>query len=310
MSPRDSNVSERSAAAGLSPNVRGALWMVGSAIAFSLMGALIKILGQELHGFQIAFFRALFGLIAVLPLMFGQGGIAILRTAHWKLHAFRVVVGTAAMLCIFYAITQMELATATAIAYARPLFLVVLAVLFLGEAVRWRRWAATVVGFLGVLLILRPGAEAVQPAALVALAAAFFMAVAMVCIKKLSGTDRPLAVLVWFAVGTVVTSFLPALWVWQTPTWEMLGLAALMGGLGSLGQYAVIRAFRVGEATAVVPFDYSQIPFAWAWGFLLFAEQPSMWTWVGAAIIVASNIYIVHREARLRRTSPPLPPSS
>lgn len=290
--------------ARLPGNVRGAAWMVVAALVFSAMGACIKILGRDLHGMQVAFFRAGFGLLTVLPIVLGQG-IGVLATRHWRLHALRVGAGTGAMLCIFTAITLMPLATATAIAYARPLFLVVLAIPFLGEVVRWRRWTATLVGFGGVLLILRPGSDAMEPAALLALLAAALMAVAMVCIKTLSATDRPVTLLAWFTIGSVIVAAPFALMVWQTPTLPQLGLAAATGALGTLGQYAVIRAFRVGEATAVVPFDYVHLPMAWAWGALLFAEAVSPWTWVGAAVIMAANLYIVHREARRTAASPP-----
>lgn len=289
--------------ARLPGNVRGAAWMVVGAVAFAAMGACIKILGRDLHGMQVAFFRAGFGLLTVLPIVLSQG-IGVLATKRWKLHALRVSAGTGAMLCIFTAITLMPLATATAIAYARPLFLVVLAIPFLGETVGWRRWTATLVGFGGVLLILRPGTEAMQPAALIALSAAGLMAVAMVCIKKLSGTDRPVTMLAWFTIGSVIAAGPFAATVWQTPTLTHLGLAAIMGGLGTLGQYAVIRAFRVGEATAVVPFDYVQLPMAWAWGAALFAEIVSAWTWVGAGVIMAANLYIVHRETRQGKRPP------
>ncbi len=288
---------------GLPGNVRGAAWMVVAAVAFAAMGACIKILGRDLHGMQVAFFRAGFGFLTVLPIVARQG-LGVLATKRWSLHALRVTAGTGAMLCIFTAITLMPLATATAIAYARPLFLVVLAVPFLGERVRWRRWTATLVGFGGVMLILRPGAGVMEPAALLALLAAGLMAVAMVCIKRLSGTDRPLTMLAWFTIGGVVAATPFALVVWRTPTVEQLGLAAVMGALGTLGQYAVIRAFRVGEATAVVPFDYAQLPMAWAWGAFLFGEAVSAWTWVGAGVIMAANLYIVHREAR-RKEAPP-----
>ena len=288
--------------ARLPGNVRGALWMVIAAMAFAAMGGCIKILGRDLHGMQVAFFRAAFGFLTVLPIVLRQG-VGVLATKRWPMHLLRVSSGTAAMLCLFTAITLMPLATATAIAYARPLFLVILAIPFLGEKVRWRRWTATLVGFGGVLLILRPEAGTIEPAALLALSAAGLMAVAMVCIKKLSDTDRPLTMLAWFTIGSVIAAGPFAVSVWQTPTVEQLGIAAIMGALGTLGQYAVIRAFRVGEATAVVPFDYVQIPLAWAWGAFLFGEEVSAWTWVGAGVIMSANLYIVHREAR-RKDAP------
>lgn len=288
---------------GPTDNVRGAAWMVFSALAFAAMDAIVKVLAnQGMPATEIVFFRALFGAVVLAPFVFGGPlGVAVLKTRRPWMHLGRVMAGTAAMMSIFTAVANMPLATATAIAYARPLFLVILAVIFLGEVVRWRRWSATAIGFIGVLLILRPGPEGLNLYALVALAAALFMAIAMVFIKKLSSTERPLTMLAWFTIASIPVSGIPAAFVWQAPTWEQMGLAVLMGVLGSLGQYGVIRAFRVGEASAVVPFDYSHIPMAWAWGFFLFGEQPTVWTWVGTAVVIGSNLYIVHRESRKGR---------
>jgi drug/metabolite transporter (DMT)-like permease len=271
--------------------------MVVAAFSFAAMGACIKILGRDLHGMQIAFFRAAFGLATIAPVVASQG-IGILKTRRWRLHALRVSAGTAAMLCLFTAITLMPLATATAIAYARPLFVVVLAIPFLGEVVGWRRWAATIVGFAGVLIVLHPTADSLQPAALLAVLAAFLMGGVMICIKALSATERPVTMLVWFTIGSVAAALPFAIAVWQPPTWEHLAYGVAMGLLGTAGQYAVIRAFHVGEATAIAPFDYTQIAFAWAWGAFLLGDAVEAWTFVGAGVIVAANLYILHRETR------------
>jgi len=309
MSDTAASTGVRARLEGLPANVRGAAWIISAAVAFAAMGVLIKMLGARgMDGIQIAFFRALFGFFALCPFLF-RHGIGILATSRWRMHAVRVLAGNGAMLCIFTAITMMPLATATAIAYARPLFLIVLAVFFLGETIRWRRWAATLAGFAGVMMIVRPGADALDPAALIALFAAFLMAVAMVAIKKLSDTERPLTMLAWFAIASVVVSGLPAIFVWQTPDAEAWLLSAGMGILGSIGQYAVIRAFRVGEASAIVPFDYAQIPLAWLLGAVFFAEQPGLWTWLGTLTIVGANLYIVRRESQLNK-NPPRPPDT
>lgn len=292
--------------ARLPGNVRGAAWMVLAALAFSAMGACIKLLGQNMHAFQIAFFRDLFGLLAVLPMMASKG-LGCLVTHRWKMHALRVIAGNGAMLCMFYAITMMPLATATAIAYARPLFLVVLAIPFLGETVGWRRGGATLLGFAGVLIIAQPGASGLDPVALIAVFAAFLMAMVMVVIKKMSATESPVTMLAWFSIGSMIVILPFGYAVWRDPTWEELGIAALLGIMGTIGQYAVIRAFQAGEATAVVPFDYTQIAFAWAWGAFLLHETVAIWTFIGAAIIIAANLYILNREARAKQ--PPRPPA-
>lgn len=290
----------------LSDNLRGVLWMVTGSIAFGFMGAGIKFAGATgMHAFEVAFFRCLFGLVAVSPFLVREGLVPVLRTKRWKMHGLRVLFGSATMLCIFYAITHMELAAATALAYARPLFLIVLAVMFLGEAVRWRRWLATACGFLGVLMILRPDAGDFNQAAWAAVAAAFLMACVITIIKSMSSTERPLTMLGWFSIASIFVTGAAAIPVWEWPTWPTLGLLFAVGAVGTLGQYCVLRAYRLAEATIVVPFDYFQIPIAWALGFYLFAEQPSWLTLAGALVIAASTLYILLREARLKKEDPP-----
>lgn len=177
--------------------------MIVGSIAFGFMGAGIKFAGGSgLHAFEVAFFRSLFGLIALSPFLFGGGVVAVLATRQPRMHILRALFGSATMLCTFYAITHMELAAATALIYARPLFLIVLAVFFLGEAVRWRRWLATACGFGGVMMILRPDVGAMNAAAWSALAAAFLMACVITIIKRMSSTERPLTMLAWFSIAS------------------------------------------------------------------------------------------------------------
>lgn len=285
-------------------NARGALFMLMSAVVFSTMGALIKHVGAELPTVQVVFFRCIFGLMVLLPFV-RREGFGIFRTGRPGLHALRVTLGISAMFCLFHAITHMDLAAAVTITYARPLFMILLAILILGEVVRWRRGLATVVGFLGVLIVMRPDPGALDVDALAALASAALIAGALTMVKLLSATDRPLTILMWFATGAVLASAVPALLVWQWPqpgTWVLL---VLIGAAASSGQYLAVRAYREGEATLVTPFDYSQIIWATLIGFVVFAEVPDVWTGVGAAVIIGSALYILHREARLGRRATP-----
>lgn len=287
-------------------NVRGALWLLLSALAFSGMNGLIKGLGSDVHPFQIAFFRSLFGLAVVLPFVVRTGwrGMA---TARPGIHGARAFFGVSAMLCSFYALAHLPLATAVAIMFAKPLFMIVLAVLFLGETVRWRRWSATAVGMAGVLVMLRPGGGEMF-AALMALAAALFAAMAFATVKRMTATERPMVVLFWFSVLATVGTLPPALFVWRLPSGTAFALLLAVGALGSLAQYFLVRAFTVGEATAVVPVDYLTLLFSGLIGYLFFAEVPDRTTVIGGAIVVASTLYIVGREARLgagERQRPP-----
>jgi len=285
-------------------NTRGALFMLLSAIVFSAMGGMIKHVGGELHTFQVVFFRCLFGLLTLALFLRGQG-LGVFRTNRPWLHVLRVTLGIAAMFALFHAITHMELAAAITITYARPLFIILLAILILGEVVRWRRGLATLAGFLGVLVVMRPDPAALDMDALAALASAALIAGALTMVKILSATDRPLTILMWFATGAVLVSAGPALWVWRWPEPWTWALVILIGAAASLGQYLAVRAYREGEATLVTPFDYTQILWATVIGVLVFAEVPDLWTLVGAAIIIASALYILYREAQLGRRVPP-----
>ena len=215
------------------------------------------------------------------------------------LHLARALAGSFAMMCGFYALTHLPLATATAITFSRPFFLIVLAVLFLGEPVRWRRWSATAVGFAGVIVMLRPGAGEFDPAMLVAIGQAFAASMVVVFLKRMPPGERHLTVLFYTAAYTTVFTLGPALWVWHEVTGPVLVMAILLGAIGVTSQAAIVRAYRIAEATAVAPFDYARLLFATLFGIVLFTEFPDIWTILGAGIIVASTVYIARREARL-----------
>lgn len=288
----------------LPANVRGALWILAASILFSVMSAAVKTVGARLDSFQIAFFRCAFGLIVILPFMV-KAGPQVFRTRRLPLHVLRALTGVAAMFSGFYSITHLPLADATAISFAKPLFMIILAVLFLGEVVRWRRWTATVIGFIGVLVMINPGENGLNPAMAAALFGTLCVAVVVVLVKRLSTTEAPLTILFTFGIVSTLVSAVPAAFVWQTPTWLEFALLVLIGCLGAAGQSCAIRGFRVGEATAVVPFDYSRLLFAGALGYVLFGDVPTLNTLAGAALIVASTLYIALREARLGKKPGP-----
>jgi len=288
----------------LPANVRGALWILAASILFSCMAATVKTVGARLDSFQIAFFRCAFGLIVILPFML-RAGPEVFRTRRPVLHTLRALTGVTAMFCGFYSITHLPLADATAISFAKPLFMILLAVLFLGETVRWRRWTATAVGFVGVLIMINPGEHGLDPAMAAALFGTLCVAVVVVLVKRLSSTEAPLTILFTFGIVSTIVSAVPAAFVWQAPTWIELMLLVLIGCLGAAGQSCAIRGFRVGEATAVVPFDYSRLLFAGALGFVLFGDIPTAETLMGAGLIVASTLYIALREAALGKKPGP-----
>jgi drug/metabolite transporter (DMT)-like permease len=278
-------------------NLRGAFWMLMSAATFIAVQAVTKELGGKFDTIQIAFFRAFVGGLAVMPFLLTRG-LSGLKTNNMRFHFGRGLFGAMAIFLMVYAVIHMPLADATVMGFTRSLFLIVLAVIFLGEKVRWRRWLATGVGFAGVVLMLRPGDEAFQFAALAALAASLCFASAHVCIKKCTTQkDHPLTVQSWYWLIATGLTFFPALWFWTTPSWSELGLLVLMGLLSGIAQSFTAYALNAGEATFVSPFDFSRLVWAALVGVIIFGEDLVVMTVLGAVVIIGSNIYIARRQA-------------
>lgn len=289
-----------SAQSRLSVPVQGALWMLLAAALFSVLNALIRQLSAELHPFQVVFFRNLFGLVFMLPWLLWAGR-GMLRTTRLRGHIVRALTGLGAMLSWFYGVSVLPLGEAVALSFTAPLFATIGAALFLGETVRLRRWSATVAGFLGVLVILRPGAEAISTPALIVLLSAAISAASALQVKSLSRTEPAAAVVTYMVLFLTPMSLVPALFVWQMPSAEALGWAVLMGAVASLGHLCLTRALQLADASAVMPFDYAKLPVSALIGYLLYDEVLDAWTWVGAGIICAATIYIAHREAVVAR---------
>jgi drug/metabolite transporter (DMT)-like permease len=282
----------------LPPNVQGALWLLAAGIFLSSMGVFIKLASQELHPFQVAFFRAFFGFLVIAPFAL-RSGISGVKTKRPGLHLIRGLIGGIVLLMMFYSVANLPLADVTALSFTKPLFLIPLAVLFLGEKIRMRRTIATAVGFLGVIVMLRPGGE-VDPIAFLALTAAALIAVITIFIKVLSKHDSPNTLVFWSSGILSLVVLGPALWYWQTPSMEVFLMMVGLATVGTIGQSMLIRGYAAGEATAVTPFDYSRLIYAGVFGFIFFSEVPDIWTIAGALIIVASSIYIARREAKVK----------
>jgi drug/metabolite transporter (DMT)-like permease len=285
----------------LPPSVRAAVLMVGGSLLFSIMGAIVKLVGQRLDSFQIAFFRCLFGFAAILPFILLEKGHHAFRTTHHWGHFLRGAIGVGAMVAGFYATTRLPLTDSTAISFTAPLFMILTAIVLLGETVRWRRGLATFAGFIGVLVMVRPEGGSLGLAAAVGLFGSFLAALSTTLIKRLSGTEHALTILAYFGLFSSVLTAAPAWFVWRPLDRDELALLVLIGSLGAIGQFCQVRAYAIGDVTAVAPIDYSRLIFAGVIGYLLFAELPDRYTISGAVIIVASTLYIAYREAHLSR---------
>ena len=284
----------------LPPNVQGAVWLVAGGFIFTINGAMIRMLSFEIEGVQTAFFRGFFSVLFLIPLI-ASGRVKPWQSKRLQGHFWRTFMGTCSMVLGFYALAMLPLADATALAFSQPLFSVVLAAVVLHEKVRWRRWTATVVGFIGVLVMVRPGASSLQPGAVVALCNAMSVAVSVLLVRRLSNSETPLMILTQFALFSTLFLVGPAIWFWRWPTPLGWTLAVGVALTATLGQYFWVQAFASGEMSAVAPFDYLRLPFAVFVGWLIWGEMPVIWTYVGAAIVIASALYIAYREATLAR---------
>lgn len=289
-----------SAARGQPLTGRGVALMLGSVLCFALMAISIRMASAQLHPFQIAFFRNLFGLLFILPLVW-HAGLSLLRTDKLRLYVLRCLTGLAAMLTGFWALVHLPLAQAVALSYTTPLFVTILAVVVLGEVVRARRWTAVVIGFIGVLVILRPGVDGLQFGALVAIASSALAASSAISIKFLSRTEPADAIVIWMVLIMTPMSLLPALPVWRAPDPSAWLWVVVTGGLGTLGHLCMTRAYQTADVSALQPLNFLQLPIVAFIAWLLFAERVDSWTVAGAGIIFASTAYIARREARLHR---------
>jgi len=280
--------------------LRAALLMAVSAVFFGCMAIAIRLASKQLHAFEIAFFRNLFGALFALPLLL-RHGYGLLRTDKLRFYFMRCAIGICSMLAGFWAIVHLPLAQAISLSYSTPLFVTIGAVIFLGEVVRARRWTAVLAGFLGVLVIVRPGAATFTTASLVPLFAAALSATTAISIKYLARTERADAIVLITTLLWVPLSLPTALLVWQWPRAEIWPWAILSGFLGTAGHMFWTRALKLGDVSMLTPISYLQLPVVALAGWLLFAEKLHGYTALGAAIIIASNLYIAQREARLAR---------
>lgn len=280
--------------------VTGALWLIASCVFFASMNGIIRHLSAELDSLEIVFFRNFIGLIAMTPWLMRQG-FGALRTRRIGALIGRSLIGFVSMVLWFWSLGQLTLDHAVSLSFTAPLFATVAAVLILKERIRLRRIVALLVGLGGVLVILRPGAVPVEAASMAAIASSAFMALSIVLVKSLTDTESP-GTLVFYQVLLITpVSFVPAVFVWQWPSLDAWFWLILLGSFASIGHYLFTRAFAVAEATALMPFDYVRLPMVAAIGFVAFGDLPDPWTWVGAAVILGSSIYVAHREAVARR---------
>ena len=273
-----------------------ALLAIGATLFGSFMGAGVKLLSNELHPIIICFYRCLMGLIIITPFV-ARNNFKALQTDNMRLQIFRALINIISMICWFSAIGMMHFEKATALGFTTPLFTTVLAVLILGEVIRFHRTAALLLGFVGILIIIRPGYMPFEFGTILMLIASFSFSFVLIFVKKLSATDSSLTIIFYHLLYMTPAFFILSLFYWQSISFNQLVIFSLMGSSGLLSHWCLAQAFKMSDTTFVMPLQFTKLIWASLIGLFIFAEQPDIWTWVGGVIIFISVVYITYREA-------------
>ena len=272
-------------------------WMLAAEASFSLMDAGMKLLSAHYPPLQVTLLRGAASLPFVLVWVLASAGVRSIVPVRWGLHLLRGVLGMVMIGCFVYALKRMPLSTAYTLYFVAPLLVAALSVPLLGEKVGPRRWTAIGIGLLGVVVVLRPGVDGlVSLPGLMVLLAATAYAIAAVTVSLLTRTDTPQSMVVWFLAIMAVGAGLAAIPGWVPLRWEHAALILGMGLAGAFGQIALTSAFMRGDASMIAPLEYTGLVWVIAWDWLLWQVLPDRMTWLGAAIIVASGLYLLHRE--------------
>ena len=279
-------------------NVRGALFMLGGMFVFAAVDAKAKYLTDHLPAFQIVWLRQI-GLVIGVLVLIAYHGRGILTTGFRTLQIARGVAAAGSATLFIIGLNFVALADAVSVTFVAPLVVTMLAALLLGERVGIHRWTATVIGFLGTLVVIRPGFESFHPGLFLPLVAAILFALRQVISRHIGPRDRTTTTLTYTALTAfIMTSFVQP-FVWQPigPSY-LLVIIVSMSLLAALGEFLVIRALEVGQAVFVSPLHYTLIIWASLYGYILFGQFPDGWTWAGSVVIIASGLYVLHRERR------------
>lgn len=273
-----------------------AVLALGATFFGSFMGAGVKLLSDDLHPIVICFYRSLMGLILITPFVI-RNNFKALRTQNMRLQIFRASINVISMICWFSAIGMMHFEKATALGFTTPLFTTVLAVVVLGEVIRFHRTAALLFGFIGIIIIIRPGYVPFEFGTVLMLIASFSFSFVLIFVKKLSATDSSLTIIFYHLLYMTPVFFILSLFYWENINLYQLIVFTLMGASGLLSHWCLAQAFKMSDTTFVMPLQFTKLIWASLIGLFIFAEQPDIWTWVGGVIIFISVVYITYREA-------------
>jgi drug/metabolite transporter (DMT)-like permease len=280
---------------------RGIALILLSTIFLGTSDVTSKYLSATLPSIEIAWIRFLVFMLIMVPAMVPRSPLYALPTSRLGLHLMRGAALLGSSLLFISGLRYLPIAEASATAFVSPLFVTALSIIFLSESVGLRRWLATAVGLIGVLVILRPGSSAFHPAAFFPLASALCWALTLIMTRMLSGKERAITTMTYSSIAgfAILSALVPLVWI--TPTWHDIFFGVVIGLTSTAGQWIVVLAFRYADASVLAPFSYTQLLWVSILGFLVFGEVPGVWTVTGAAFIVASGLYTAHRE-RVRRS--------
>ncbi len=273
-----------------------ALLAIGATFFGSFMGAGVKFLSDDLHPIIICFYRSLMGLILITPFVV-RNNFRALQTKNMRLQIFRASINVISMICWFSAIGMMHFEKATALGFTTPLFTTVLAVIVLGEVIRFHRTAALLLGFIGIIIIIRPGYVPFEFGTILMLVASFSFSFVLIFVKKLSATDSSITIIFYHLLYMTPVFFILSLFYWENINLNQIIIFTLMGASGLLSHWCLAQAFKMSDTTFVMPLQFTKLIWASLIGLFLFAEHPDIWTWVGGVIIFISVVYITYREA-------------
>ena len=268
---------------------------------FSFMGVFIRKSSENIHIFEVIFFRNLLACLIIIPLMYSSG-LASFKMYRPGLFVWRAIFVSIGMFAGFSALTLIPLAQATAISFTTPIFVTILAIFIFGEVIKLRRIAAILVGFIGMLIIVQPGVGTISLGVILAFTGAFFHSINLLIVKKLTAHETANAIVVWMVIMLVPISFVPAIFVWEWPsalTWLYLWCLAICG---TVGHSFFTRAYSLAEITSLQPFQFIKLPMIGFLAWVIFSELPGYWTWLGGMIIFSSTVYITRREAKINKS--------
>jgi drug/metabolite transporter (DMT)-like permease len=280
---------------------KGIALILASTVFLGASDVTAKYLSASLPSIEIAWIRFLVFALIMSPAMLPGSPLFALRTERRGLHLLRGAALLGSSLFFISGLRYLPIAEASATGFVSPLFVTALSIIFLGEKVGLRRWIATALGLLGVIIILRPGTGAFHPAAFFPLVSALAWACTLIMTRMLSGSERAVTTMTYSSIAGVCILSTLVPFVWVAPTWHDILFGVFIGVASTAGQWIVVLAFRYADASVLAPFSYTQLLWVSILGFLVFGEVPDIWTITGAAFIVASGLYTAHRE-RVRRS--------